>query len=389
MYPKVSVFVPTSPSLRSPYVLSVKAISAAAEANLMEGPEMEALFESTEQKLEEQEEEEETEEEEEEDDDDDDDDEGTPPKKKPVLPLFKLKAKLEGHLAKLPVTGFNSGKYDINALKAFLMPILMDDLKFTIKKTNTFMCLSSERPRFLDILSFLAPGFSYAKFLKAYGYPQTKGFFPYEWFDSLDKLEQTCLPPPEAFHSTLHNEDISEEDYAYCQRVWQEHNMQTMRDFLERYKNLDVEPFCGAIQKISDFWKEKNIDMLKQGISIPGVTFIYLFATLPPDNFSLCSVKRTKTCIMPYGIIWWAAQASSFTATTRRERPRSVRWRWRRLDETPSHVKESWATTLILSVCGVSCRRYPPDTMIVGVQRPGFAKNTNAPPKKPRSGWSG
>ena len=48
------------------------------------------------------------------------------------------------------------------------MPILMDDLKFTIKKSNTFMCLSSERLRFLDILSFLAPGFSYAKFLKAY-----------------------------------------------------------------------------------------------------------------------------------------------------------------------------------------------------------------------------
>ena len=267
----------------------LESISAAAEANLMEDPEMEALFESIEQKLEEQEEEEEEEAEEEEEND-----EETPPKKKPVPPLFKLKAKLEGHLAQLPVVGFNSGKYDINALKAFLMPILMDDLKFTIKKTNTFMCLSSERLRFLDILSFLAPGFSYAKFLKAYGCTQTKGFFPYEWFDSLDKLEQTCLPPSQAFHSTLRNEDISEEDYAYCQRVWQEHNMQTMRDFLEWYNNLDVEPFCEAIQKMSDFWKEKNIDMLKQGISIPGVTLIYLFATLPQDTFFTLFREKDK-----------------------------------------------------------------------------------------------
>ena len=75
----------------------LESISAAAEANLMEVPEMETLFEFIEQKLEEQEEEEETEEEEEEedDDDDDDDDEGTPPKKKLVPPLFKLKAKLK------------------------------------------------------------------------------------------------------------------------------------------------------------------------------------------------------------------------------------------------------------------------------------------------------
>ena len=56
-------------------------ISAVAEANLMEDPEMEALFESIGQKLEEQEEEEETEEEE-----DDDDDKKTPPRKNPCLP---------------------------------------------------------------------------------------------------------------------------------------------------------------------------------------------------------------------------------------------------------------------------------------------------------------
>ena len=115
----------------------LESICAAAEANLTEDPEMEVLFESIEQKLEEQEEEEKEETEEEHDDD-----EETPPKKKPLPHLFKLKARLEGHLAQLPVVGFNSGKYDINALTAFLMPILMDDLKFTIKKTNTFMCLS-------------------------------------------------------------------------------------------------------------------------------------------------------------------------------------------------------------------------------------------------------
>ena len=148
-------------------------------------------------------------------------------------------------MTQLPVVGFNSGKYDINTLKEFLMPILAHDteLKFTIKKLNSFMCLSTPELRFLDVTNFLALGFNYDAFLKAYGCTQTKGFFPYEWFDSLEKLNATSLPPREAFHS-------------------RDPDMQTMRDFLEWYNNRDVEPFCEALQKMSDFWQEKNIDML-------------------------------------------------------------------------------------------------------------------------------
>lgn len=99
-----------------------------------------------------------------------------------VPPLVKLKVRLEGHLALLPVIGFNSGKYDINTLKEFLMPILGHEskLKFVIKKTNNFMCVSTDRLRFLDVLNFLAPGFSYDAFRKAYDCTFTKGFFPYE-----------------------------------------------------------------------------------------------------------------------------------------------------------------------------------------------------------------
>ncbi|PFX15495.1 Collagen-like protein 6, partial [Stylophora pistillata] len=41
-----------------------------------------------------------------------------------------------------------------------------------------------------------------------------KGEFPYEWFDSIDKLMETGVPPIEAFFSVLKGEGISEEDYA-------------------------------------------------------------------------------------------------------------------------------------------------------------------------------
>lgn len=61
------------------------------------------------------------------------------------------------------------------------------------------MCLKTDNLRFLDITNFLAPGFSYEKFLKAYECPQSEGFFPYEWLDCLEKLQHPALLPHEAF----------------------------------------------------------------------------------------------------------------------------------------------------------------------------------------------
>ena len=56
------------------------------------------------------------------------------------------------------------------------------------------MCLKTNSLKFLDISNYVAPGFSYDQFLRAFECEQTNGFFPYEWIDSLDKLEETSLP---------------------------------------------------------------------------------------------------------------------------------------------------------------------------------------------------
>ena len=57
------------------------------------------------------------------------------------------------------------------------------------------MCLSDKKFRFLDtcISNFLAPGCSYSKFLKAFQIPESKFYFPYEWFDDKAKLNWTHL----------------------------------------------------------------------------------------------------------------------------------------------------------------------------------------------------
>ena len=70
--------------------------------------------------------------------------------------------------------------------------------------------------------------------------------------------------------------------------------MQTFRDFIIWYNNLDIQPFCDALEKMCVFWKEKKIDMLRQGISIPGVTLTYLFTTLEPGIFFSLFDEKNK-----------------------------------------------------------------------------------------------
>ena len=146
------------------------------------------------------------------------------------------------------------------------------------------MCFTTKKLKFLDITSYLAPGFSY-KYLKAYGCELQKCHFPYEYMDGIGKLEDRALPPQEAFYSRLKNEGISDDDYARCQAVWCDSRMKSMRGFLVWYNNRDVVPFLEAIDKQFAFYKQQNIDMFKDGVSVPGLTLLYLFNDLPSNTF--------------------------------------------------------------------------------------------------------
>ena len=201
--------------------------------------------------------------------------------------LIQLEDKMTAYIQELPVLGFNSGKYDINIAKRFLLPYLIKHhpIKFSVKRNNNHMCLKTNFLKFLDITNYMAPGFSYDQFLKAYECEQTKGFFPYEWIDGLDKLNEASLPPHEAFYSTLKNQNISAEEYRYRQQVWEENQMITVKDFLVWYNNLDVLPFLEAVEKMSAFWQERKMDMFKDGISVPGLTLKYLFSFLDEQTY--------------------------------------------------------------------------------------------------------
>ena len=208
-----------------------------------------------------------------------------------VNPYKTLEKQLQAWLHQLPVLGFNSGRYDLNAIKKFFVPLLIHNNTaerascFVIKIQNNSICLSTDKLKFVDICNYLAPGVSYDKYLKAYGCELQKGHFPYEYMDDLQKLEDHVLPPQSVFFSRLKNEGISNDDYARCQAVWRDNGMESMRDYLIWYNNRDVTPFLEAISKQFAFYRDRDIDMFKDGISVPGLSLLHLFNDLPNDTF--------------------------------------------------------------------------------------------------------
>ena len=62
-------------------------------------------------------------------------------------------------------------------------------------------------------------------------------------------MSYPSLPSAEDFYSTLKNENPinSEEDYQQLINVWNNEGMQTFKDYLIYYNNLDTGPFCIAL----------------------------------------------------------------------------------------------------------------------------------------------
>ena len=142
---------------------------------------------------------------------------------------------------------------------------------FVVKKNNTYACIATESVKFLDMSHFLAPWSSYAGFLKAFHVEKAKGYFCYDWFDSVEKMEYPSLLSHTDFYSELNGKNISKDEYEYCQMVWKENNMTTFRDFLIWYNNLDVGPFVTAVERFQAFYFKKVIHVFKTSISTPGI----------------------------------------------------------------------------------------------------------------------
>ena len=79
-----------------------------------------------------------------------------------------------------------------------------------------------------------------------------KGFYPYEYMDSVEKFKDKKLPPRKAFYSKLTGKGISEKNYKHACNVWNSFNMETMKDYHELYNDSDVLLLADVFENFRD-----------------------------------------------------------------------------------------------------------------------------------------
>ena len=124
-----------------------------------------------------------------------------------------------------------------------------------------------------------------------------KGFFPYSWFDSIEKLNETYLPEHEEFYSILTKKSITTDEYQSCKEVWDREGMTTFGDYVKYYNNGDVVGFVEAVEKMIKNSQANKLDMFKDSVSLPGLTQRYMFNHLSKNDYFCGFSKQHKRSV--------------------------------------------------------------------------------------------
>ena len=104
----------------------------------------------------------------------------------------------------------------------------LDTLVGTLKKSTHTFPLIDKHPLFKTVPNLKA------KLLQ-------KGVYPYEWAESIDKLQSTHnFPPHQAFYSLLRQENISTDEYQHGLTVFNSFQCKNMLDYCHLYCRLDT-----------------------------------------------------------------------------------------------------------------------------------------------------
>ena len=256
-----------------------------------------------------------------------------------------------------------------------MIPLLVNEREIeqtVIKKENDYISFKIGNVHFIDIMNFRGDASSVDSLLKTYKTSGTKGFFPYEWFDSPKKLTYPNFPSHNEFFNRLRNRNpldkahsdyqnfvnsgcsseealkkhqvssippTGQENYAFLQQVWKNHDMLSFKDFIRWYNNKDVVPTLEATKKMIDFYYSKRIDMLNMDCTLPSLANICLhsstnvkFYPFPPrykDLLSIVGIGASQ--LYPYAMCQpmptWLYTRWEINANLKRFKPRSKKTR--------------------------------------------------------------
>ena len=227
--------------------------------------------------------------------------------------LLKMKRELNTYINVLPCLSYNGSRYDLAILQIQLAKIFHTASKeddgeiHVLKKGNSYLCISNNKLRFLDMLQFLGHTMSYAQFLKLVGTEESKGFFPYEAVDSYESLFTTGLPPypSSVWFDSLSGYDMLDkcheiwrlagdssvkepatgsQNYQELLTLWENEGWTCLYNLLCYYLSRDVKPFCSAISSFLDIWFNEQIDVFHSCVSLASLANIAMWKQSVQDN---------------------------------------------------------------------------------------------------------
>ena len=121
--------------------------------------------------------------------------------------------------------------------------VFKDSLKFM---SSSLGALVNNLPKdaFKNLLKYFTP--KQAEILKQ------KGFYPYEYMDSIEKFKDTEPPPLGAFYSKLSGKGISNKNYNHVWKVWYTFKMKIFKEYHELYNITDVLLLADVFENFRD-----------------------------------------------------------------------------------------------------------------------------------------
>ena len=113
--------------------------------------------------------------------------------------------------------------------------------------------------------------------------------------NSIEKLSFPRPPPHEAFYSSLHQSNISNEEYALVVETWQKESWTSLKDLLIHYNLLNVDPFIQAISNLLQPYFQDGVDLFKDSFSVSGAAKLKMQREINHGTFFACSQKDIAT----------------------------------------------------------------------------------------------
>ena len=208
---------------------------------------------------------------------------------------------------RLPVIAHNMKGYDSHFILQFAGATKLKMGNPIAQTLDKYMTFSIGRCKFLDSMQFLNSSLEkLADNLRTGGEAKfkhfnegfqgssdellsdmrRKGVFPYEWYDSADKL-RLQLPPREAFTSKLCDEECTTEDYERAQRVYRAAKCSDFGDYLQQYLKVDVLLLADVFESFRATWyADHMLDPLNY-ITLPGLSWDSMLKKLKVDSVLL------------------------------------------------------------------------------------------------------